>query len=139
MTTKRIGAAVETDEVLPIRAVMTMPPDWVVGAFTAAVERVRLAAEADRATSRGIGIPLAEALMWLDVLQQTSRDVGRGRDVAAELARDPLLNALKFARNLVHHHWGSATTPSHIGPRIRRGEHAREKPPATAASLAVLA
>jgi hypothetical protein len=105
-----IGPAFEVDQAMPIRAVVTTPPDWVIGAFKAAVERVRVGAQTDTATSRGIGIPLAEALMWLDVLQSTSRDVGRGRDIAEKLAQDPVLKALKFVRGRVHHHWASATS-----------------------------
>ena len=56
-----IDRAEEEDEALPIRAVVTMPPAWVVGGFVAAVERARPGAVADVATARGISVPVAEA------------------------------------------------------------------------------
>lgn len=102
---RRIGTAEEHDEAMPIRAVMTMPPAWVVGGFVAAVERARTGAATDVETARGISIPVAEALMWVDALRQTTRDVGRGRDVAEQLARDELVKALTYVRSRVHHHW----------------------------------
>jgi hypothetical protein len=89
---------------MPIRAVMTYPPDWVVQAFLDAVERAKAGA-ADKAFVRGIAIPASEALMWLDVLRQTDRDAGRGREIADALRADPLAKALVFVRARVHHHW----------------------------------
>lgn len=105
-----IGTAVEHDQALPMRAVKTAPPDWVVGYYLEAVERVK-AGSLDLSTARGISGPLAEALMWLDVLRQTKRNVGRGQEIAAELARDPVTRAITFVRGRVHHHWASAVDP----------------------------
>jgi hypothetical protein len=95
----------ETDEAMPIRVVMTMRPAWVADAFVAAVGRAKAGAAADVETARGVSVPVAEALMWIDALQQTTREVGRARDEAKELARDPLVRALTFVRWRVHHHW----------------------------------
>jgi hypothetical protein len=99
-----IGTAEEHDEAMPIRAVMTMPPDWLAEAFFAAVERAKVGAT-DVLTAKGISVPVAEALMWIDALRQTTREVGRGRDEARTLAQDPFMKALIFARGRVHHHW----------------------------------
>jgi hypothetical protein len=41
-------------------------------------------------TARSISISVAEALMWIDALRQTARDVDRGRAVAKELAQNEL-------------------------------------------------
>jgi hypothetical protein len=84
---------------------MTMPPSWLVDGFIAAVERARVADDENEETARGISIAVAEALMWLDALRQTTRDVGRGRDTAFDLASDPLVRALVFVRGRIHHHW----------------------------------
>jgi hypothetical protein len=105
-----LGIVVEHDEVLPIRAVKMMPPAWVIDGYLAAIARAEEGA-ADFETARGISIPLAEALMWLDTLQQTTRSVGRAQDLADELARDPLVQALTFVRGRAHHHWASAVDP----------------------------
>jgi hypothetical protein len=87
------------------RAVMTMPPSWLVDGFVAAVGRAKAADDADEDTARGISIAVAEALMWLDALRQTKRDVGRGRVEVVDLADDPLVKALVFVRGRIHHHW----------------------------------
>jgi hypothetical protein len=88
-----------------MRAVMTMPPAWIADGFTAAVRRVEDAIAADDETARSVSIAVAEALMWLDALRQTCRNVGRGHELAAELADDPLVKALTFFRGRLHHHW----------------------------------
>jgi hypothetical protein len=77
----------------------------MVDGFTAAVKRVEAAVASDDDTARSVSIAVAEALMWLDALRQTSRTVGRGHELAAELARDPLVKALTFFRGRLHHHW----------------------------------
>jgi hypothetical protein len=105
-----MGIAVEHDEALPIRAVKTMPPAWVIDGYLAAVARAEEGAS-DFETARGISVPLAEALMWLDTLQQTTREVGGAQDLAGELARDPLIQALTFVRGRAHHHWASVVDP----------------------------
>lgn len=106
MPTKRvtIQPAYEHNEAMPIRAVKTMPPSWLCEAYVAAVQRVKEAA-ADTQSARPVSIPVAEALMWLDALQQTTRDVGRGREEAKVLTGDRLVRALRFVRGRTHHHW----------------------------------
>jgi hypothetical protein len=105
LITVPVGIAEERDEALPVRAVVTMPPDWVIGAFVDAVERARAAAALDPETVRPISIAVAEALMWIYALQETKRDVGRGRDISAKLASEPIVKALKFVRGRAQHHW----------------------------------
>jgi hypothetical protein len=68
-----------TRAMAPPRAVMTMPPSWLVDGFVAAVQRARVANDADEDTARGISIAVAEALMWLDAVRQTDRDVSSAR------------------------------------------------------------
>ena len=93
--------------------VMTMPPRWVVDAYLAALSRVRAAEDSgDEAatTAESITIALTEALMWVDTLRQTTRKMGRGRELSKIVAADPVVQALSFARARAHHHWGSVVT-----------------------------
>jgi hypothetical protein len=75
-----------TAKVMPIRAVMTMPPAWMLAGYVGAVDRARFASADAGGTAQAISIAVGEALMWLDAIRQRDRNVGRGRDVADGLA-----------------------------------------------------
>jgi hypothetical protein len=93
-------------KVMPIRVVMTMPPAWMLRAYADAVARAREGSKvAGNGTAYAITVAVGEALMWLDAQRQRDRTVGRGRELAAELHRDPVVKALVYFRARLHHHW----------------------------------
>jgi hypothetical protein len=103
---KQIDQVEELNEAQPLRAVMTLPVEWVIRGFVRAIGRVREAEEARRldeasgrtSTARDATIALAEASTWLDILIVQF----------PELRDNEHVLVLQFVRERTHHHWAGA-------------------------------
>lgn len=76
--------------------------EWLVEGYVRALARFRAASEQEDKSARDTFLPLFETLNWAVAIQ----DFPRERDEA--LDQHPLVWALRFARNRVHHAWAAA-------------------------------
>ena len=73
--------------------------------YLAAVERAKAAAASETRPTLRVIVPVTEALMWADALQQTTRQPASREDAPAALASDPSMRALGFVRSGVRDYW----------------------------------
>ena len=79
--------------------------DCRLEAYLAAVERAKAAAASENRPSSRVIVPIAEALLWADALQQTTRQPVSREDAPAALESDPSMRALRFVRSGVRDYW----------------------------------
>ena len=91
----------------PIR---TVPRDWIVRGYSEAHDRFRGASQ-QPGSPEELFIPLFEALNWASVLEYAQRP-----------HTDPLLLAIRFARNALVHDWADAVEGRDVpNPRVAMG------------------
>ncbi len=79
------------------RAILTMPADWLLRAYSAAVERFRQAEEQSTGDARDVCIALAESANWIHTINERFHIDG-----------DIRVKGMGFARNQTHHGWSAA-------------------------------
>jgi hypothetical protein len=76
--------------------------EWLVEGYVRALTRFRASSEQEDKSARDTFLPLFETLNWAVAIQDFLRERGEPLD------HHPLLSALRFARNRVHHTWAAA-------------------------------
>ena len=75
--------------------------DWLIEGYRQALERFTAAADTEGAPTEATFCPLFEALNWAVSIQDYEKAKGRP-------LKQPVVRALRFVRNRVHHHWAAA-------------------------------
>ena len=95
--------------------------EWLVDGYVRALARFRAASEQEDKSARDTFLPLFETLNWAVAIQDFLRERGEPLD------HHPLVSALRFARNRVHHAWAAALevreyeVTSSVGPVMVAG------------------
>jgi hypothetical protein len=89
--------------------------EWLVEGYGRALSRFRAASEQEDKSALETFLPLFEALNWAVAIQDYLRERGEPLD------HHPLVRALRFARNRVHHAWAAALEVRDVEVSASRG------------------